>query len=120
MHRQTSTRGGGRMPWGGADGPELNPSDASKTPPTPEKPVLTRYELVRVLSARAQQLAEGVNTTLKSHSSTPFRTAMDELTARRIPMSVVRKFPDGRTQTLSVNACDVPESVFSHVRSLEL
>jgi DNA-directed RNA polymerase subunit K/omega len=86
-----------------------------------DKPVLTRYELVRVLSARAQQLADGVSTTLKGgHAATPFKTAVEELIARRIPMSIVRKFPDGRAETLSVNQCDVPEAVFSHVRSLEL
>ena len=67
---------------------------------------LTSYERARIVSARALQLAMGaaplidvVSSGLVNSSS--IRIAEEELKARLLPISVRRRFPNGKTELVS-------------------
>ena len=64
---------------------------------------LTKYELVRVLGTRAQQIAEGAAPLVDLDGlTTALAIAEKELTERKIPIIIVRKLPNGTLKEISV------------------
>jgi DNA-directed RNA polymerase subunit K/omega len=64
---------------------------------------ITRFERARVISARALQLALGAPPLVKpSSESTPYELAKQELESKVLPLSVLRRFPDGKTVTVDL------------------
>ncbi len=62
---------------------------------------LSRFELARLISARALQLALGAPPLVKpSASETVIDVAERELEKKVLPLSVLRSYPDGRTERL--------------------
>ena len=65
---------------------------------------LTRFEVTRLISARALQLSLGAPPLVKVSSElTPFDIAKQELDAKILPLSVIRDFPDGKTERVEIN-----------------
>jgi DNA-directed RNA polymerase subunit K/omega len=68
---------------------------------------LTKYEIARILSTRAEQLARGAVTTVplyvkENRLDTHSAIALAELALGRIPLLIVRPFPDGKNETVRV------------------
>jgi len=67
-------------------------------------PKLTKYEKTRVISIRAQQIAEGALPLVNVENlRDPIEIALKELAERRIPLLIERKMPDGSSYIISVN-----------------
>ena len=65
---------------------------------------LTRFEITRLISARALQLSLGAPAMLKvSKTASIIEAAKLELEKKVIPISVLRAFPDGRVEKIEVN-----------------
>lgn len=67
---------------------------------------LTTYERARIVSARALQLAMGASPLIDVMSSglvnsSSIRIAEEELKARLLPISVRRRFPNGKIELVS-------------------
>ena len=59
---------------------------------------LTRFELTRIVSARALQLSYGAPALVKAtKDKTHFEIAKKEIAEEVIPFVVLRKFPNGET-----------------------
>ena len=59
---------------------------------------ITRFERARIISARALQLALGAPPLVKAEAiSTPYTLAKEELSKGVLPLSIVRRFPSGKT-----------------------
>ena len=64
---------------------------------------LTKYERVRVIGARATQIANGAPPTIDISGMTDALTIAEaELEQRTIPMIIIRKYPDGREEKIAV------------------
>lgn len=65
---------------------------------------LTRFEMTRLVSARALQLSLGAPALVKVHKNdTVFESAKAELEKKVIPMAVIREYPDGKVERIEVN-----------------
>ncbi|MEK6957419.1 MAG: DNA-directed RNA polymerase subunit K [archaeon] len=65
---------------------------------------LTRFEVTRLISARALQLSLGAPALSKSEKEgTPIDMARDEFAKKVIPLAVLREFPDGHVERVEVN-----------------
>ncbi|HLC92232.1 MAG TPA: DNA-directed RNA polymerase subunit K [archaeon] len=66
---------------------------------------LTRFEVTRLISARALQLSLGAPLLVKSaHKAASFiEMARIEFEKKAIPLAVLREFPDGRVERVEVN-----------------
>ena len=65
---------------------------------------LTRFEVTRMISARALQLALGAPALVKvSKDITPFEIAKQELEAKILPLSVIRAYPSGETKRVEIS-----------------
>ncbi|AUF82269.1 DNA-directed RNA polymerase subunit Rpb6 [Tetraselmis virus 1] len=90
------------------------------------RPVITKYELTKVLAARVQQLCDGAVTTLpKQHplssiNSNPMDVAIAELDEKVLPMKITRELPDGTKEVWRLSQLRLPNSFMRHVRSLEI
>jgi DNA-directed RNA polymerase subunit K/omega len=90
------------------------------------RPVITKYELTKVLASRVQQLSDGAPTTLprdhpmSSSGSGPFEVALAELDARVLPMMIPRDLPDGTREVWRLEQLRLPTSFMRHVRSLSI
>jgi DNA-directed RNA polymerase subunit K/omega len=71
------------------------------------KNILTKYEKVKIIGLRAEQIQRGaktyidINAFLNGNQMGPFDSrniAIEELKQRKIPMMVSRKLPDGTTE----------------------
>jgi DNA-directed RNA polymerase subunit K len=63
----------------------------------------TRFEKARLVSARALQLAFGAPPLLKAgDGSTPYLLAKKELEEGVLPLTVIRRFSDGRVEKIGV------------------
>lgn len=59
---------------------------------------ITRFERARIISARALQLALGAPPLVKpSENATPYDIAKEEFTKKVLPLSILRRFPSGKT-----------------------
>jgi DNA-directed RNA polymerase subunit K/omega len=64
---------------------------------------ITRFEEARVISARALQLALGAPPLVKpTGGSTPYNLAKEEFSKKVLPLSVLRRFPSGKTIRLEL------------------
>jgi DNA-directed RNA polymerase subunit K/omega len=65
---------------------------------------LTRFEITRLLSARALQLSLGAPPLVKTKDETePIDIAQKELDEKILPLSVVRTFPSGETKRVEIS-----------------
>ncbi len=65
---------------------------------------LTRFELTRVLSARSLQLSLGAPPLVKRTSElSMLQVAEKELKEGTLPLSILRKFPNGNTKRIELN-----------------
>ncbi len=63
---------------------------------------LTRFEVTRLLGARALQLALGAPALIKvSKEDTVLIVAQKELQKKALPLSVLRKYPNGELKRIS-------------------
>lgn len=64
---------------------------------------LTRFEVTRLLSARALQLSLGAPSLIKVPKEASFLdVARAELDKKTIPLAVLREFPDGHVEKVEV------------------
>lgn len=69
--------------------------------------IITKYERVQIISARAKQISEGAISTLPNVNSTnSVDIATEEYNSRIIPIKLVRNYPNGTTVELDVNSLD--------------
>ena len=69
--------------------------------------IITKYERVQIISARAKQISEGAVSTLKTISSAnAIDIATEEFDSRIIPIKLVRTYPNGNNIELDVNVLD--------------
>jgi DNA-directed RNA polymerase subunit K/omega len=62
------------------------------------KNILSKYEKVKMIGIRAEQLQRGAEPNIKLDESIPFdprEIAHEELRQRKLPMMICRKLPDG-------------------------
>jgi len=65
--------------------------------------VISRFEKARLLSARALQLALGAPPLVKhDKEKSMYEMAKKELAEKALPISVMRVFPDGRTEEINI------------------
>ncbi|MBI5553235.1 MAG: DNA-directed RNA polymerase subunit K [Candidatus Diapherotrites archaeon] len=65
---------------------------------------LTRFEHARIVSARALQISLGAPSKVKpSKDDAPTDIALHELEQHKVPLSVIRKYPTGRTELIEVD-----------------
>ncbi|HIH09340.1 MAG TPA: DNA-directed RNA polymerase subunit K [Candidatus Diapherotrites archaeon] len=65
---------------------------------------LTRFEVTRLISARALQLSLGAPTLIKApKEATLLGIAKMEFEKKVIPIAVLREFPDGHVERIEVN-----------------
>ncbi len=69
-------------------------------------PKLTRFERARIVGARSLQLAMGAPAfvSLEGGYRGPIQTAMLELEADALPISIRRSLPNGTTQDIPIKA----------------
>jgi DNA-directed RNA polymerase subunit K/omega len=89
------------------------------------RPVITKYELTKVLAARVQQLADGAQTTLpRDHPAAsaraPLAIALAELDEHVLPMMIPRDLPDGTREIWRLEQLRLPTAFMRHVRSLSI
>lgn len=97
---------------------EAQPQEPAPT--KPRKPIMSKFEVTRLLCARAQQLSEGAPSTLPDlimHA--PLAVALAELEADRIPMKVTRVMPDGERLVWKTGDMILPRRLMEHIRSLD-
>ncbi|MCR4368599.1 MAG: DNA-directed RNA polymerase subunit K [archaeon] len=65
---------------------------------------MTRFEVTRLISARALQLSLGAPAMIKTPKETSILDiARQEFEKKVTPMSVLREYPDGRVEKIEVN-----------------
>ncbi len=65
---------------------------------------ITRFEITRLISARALQLSLGAPPLVKPRDdSTSYALAKEELAKGILPMCVIRRMPDGSTKKIEAN-----------------
>ena len=70
-------------------------------------PKLTKYERVRVVGARATQIASGAPPTIDITGMTDaLEIAEAELEQRKILMMIIRTYPDGREEKIAIADMD--------------
>lgn len=64
---------------------------------------LTRFEITRLISARALQIALGAPSLIKvEKEETPLEIAKKELDEKLLPLSVLRVYPNGEVERLEI------------------
>jgi len=63
---------------------------------------LTRFEVARLVSARALQIALGAPVFVKTVELSPINTSKLEFKEKIIPITVKRKLPDGKETVIDV------------------
>jgi DNA-directed RNA polymerases I, II, and III subunit RPABC2 len=68
------------------------------------KPILTKYERVRVLGTRATQISHGAPSMIDITNMTDaFTIAERELEQRVIPLIIIRTLPNGKTIEIPIS-----------------
>lgn len=82
---------------------------------------MTRYELIRALSSRAEQISTGssVCTEIKPGDN-PLAIAIRELENQVLPLKLEREFPDGSRVILRLSEMIIPVKTMQHIKSLRL
>ena len=69
--------------------------------------IITKYEKVQIISARAKQISEGAVSTINNVKYTnAVDIATEEYNSRIIPIKLVRTYPNGTIKELDVNKLD--------------
>lgn len=69
--------------------------------------IITKYERVQIISARAKQISEGAVSTLPIVNTTDsVDIATQEYNLKIIPIKLVRNYPNGTKVELDVNSLD--------------
>lgn len=90
------------------------------------RPVLTKYELTKVIAARVQQLADGSPSTLPAdHPIGPstgklMDVVVAELEEGKLPMMIPRELPDGSKEIWRLDQLRLPRSFMRHVKSISI
>lgn len=88
------------------------------------RPVMSKYEVTKIISARVQQLSEGAPSTLSSdheaHSKGLMNVAVAELEERTLPMMITRELPDGSKELWKLDQLRLPKTFMRHVRSIQI
>jgi len=63
---------------------------------------LTRFEVTRLISARALQLSLGAPPMVKMKGESMVEVAREELKEKLLPMVVLRKFPNGEIERVEL------------------
>ena len=101
--------------------PESDESGTEGDDPPRTSNIMTKFELTRVLCARAQQLSEGAPSTVpETRGMPPLRAALAELDARRLPMKIQRVLPDGSKEVWRTRDMELPERIMQHIRALDM
>jgi DNA-directed RNA polymerase subunit K/omega len=68
---------------------------------------ISKYEKVQIISARAKQISECAPSTIDtSDFEEAVEIATEEFNCRKIPILLVRSYPDGSIKELDVNKLD--------------
>lgn len=90
------------------------------------RPVMTKYEVTKLLAARVQQLADGAPSTLPAdHPLGPatgnlLEVAVAELEERKLPMMLPRILPDGTKEVWRLEQLRLPRTFMRHVKSVTI
>lgn len=77
------------------------------------KPVLTKYEFVRLLTDRTKQLLQGAKPMLKNTNGlTPKEIAHTELKKKIIPLIIIRPMPNSEPERWKISELELPEYLF--------
>jgi DNA-directed RNA polymerases I, II, and III subunit RPABC2 len=70
-------------------------------------PTLTKYEKVRILGARAHQISLGAPALVNINGlNNAMEIAEKELVEKKIPIIIIRKFPNGQIQKIPLDQFD--------------
>lgn len=64
--------------------------------------MLTKYEVTRIISARALQISLGAPIFIKTEKFEPREIAIEEFKRKLIPITIKRKFPNGEIQIVKI------------------
>ena len=90
------------------------------------RPLLTKYEITKVIASRVQQIADGAESYLPNdhevnpRTANPMRVAVAELEEGVIPLMIPREMPDGTVEVWRLSELRLPPSFMKHVRSLDI
>jgi len=75
------------------------------------KPVLTKYELTRIIGIRTAQLAKGANPLISNvQNKPPIRIAIDELLLKKTPFKIKRPMPYPEYEIWKISEMEIPLS----------
>jgi len=67
-------------------------------------PVLSKYELAAILSARAAEIANGEPITIPNPETTdPIKIAYQEFSAGKTPKKIIRTWPNGEVEVWNLS-----------------
>ena len=79
------------------------------------KPILTKYEFVRLLADRTKQLAQGAKPMLKNITGlTSKEIAELELKNKIIPLIILRPIPNSEPERWKLSELEIPDYLFSN------
>lgn len=82
---------------------------------------MTRYELIRVIASRVEQITTGSPYTVKpDDDDTPIDIAIKELEAGKLPMMLERTLPDGSKESVHLKDLIVPKKTMQHLKSISI
>jgi DNA-directed RNA polymerase I, II, and III subunit RPABC2 len=82
---------------------------------------MTRYELVRVIASRVEQITTGSPYAIKpDEDDSPIDIAVKELEQKKLPMMIERTLPDGTTETIRLADLLIPKKTMQHLRSIRI
>lgn len=96
------------------DGGDVEPMDIEDTdsPDSPKREtrnVMTKYEKTRIIGARATLLTKGAEPLVNTEGEKDLlKIAEKELYARKLPITITRKLPNGRSENWSVQELILP------------
>lgn len=70
---------------------------------------LTKYEIVKIIGVRAEQLARGAPSTVDCSTNDPIQIAQEELKRKTIPFMIKRNLPNGKTEIWRLKDMDASE-----------
>lgn len=69
-------------------------------------PTLTPYEVDAIISARARQIQDGAHPAVDVKSIDPIKIAMNELKEHKVPLILMRRYPNGVVEEISLFETD--------------
>lgn len=82
---------------------------------------MTRYELVRVIASRVEQISTGAELTVEADEcDCPVDIAIKELEAGKLPMMLERTLPDGTKENIYLRDLVIPKRTMQHLKSINI